>query len=63
MIAVVATILIVSLEEEVVAFGVGWGLPYVWCVMFGLWTVTFVKKSLKEERIAWNTGRYLGITT
>ena len=61
-IAVVTTVLIVSLEEEGVAFGVGWGLPYVWSAMLGIWTVGFVKKNLKEERAAWKTGRYSGIT-
>lgn len=58
-IAIVTTILIVSLKETV-AFGVGWGLPYVWSALFGLWTVRFVKKSLSEERAAWKTGRYSG---
>ncbi|PMD33973.1 hypothetical protein L207DRAFT_498560 [Hyaloscypha variabilis F] len=59
-IAIVTTVLIVSLEERV-AFGVGWGLPYVWSGLFGLWTVRFVKKSLKEERAAWQTGTYSGV--
>jgi hypothetical protein len=58
-IAIVTTVLIVALEERV-AFGVGWGLPYVWSALFGLWTVRFVKKSLHEERMAWKTGRYSG---
>ncbi len=57
--AIVTTILIVSLEERV-AFGVGWGLPYVWSAVFGLWTVRFVKRSLKEERAAWKSGNYSG---
>jgi hypothetical protein len=52
--------LIVALEERV-AFGVGWGLPYIWSAMFGLWTVRFVKRSLKGERIAWRSGRYSGV--
>jgi hypothetical protein len=59
-IAIVTTILIVALEERV-AFGVGWGLPYIWSAMFGLWTVRFVKRSLKGERIAWRSGRYSGV--
>jgi hypothetical protein len=59
-IAIVTTVLIVSLEERV-AFGVGWGLPYVWSGLFGIWTVRFVKKSLKEERAAWQTGTYSGV--
>jgi hypothetical protein len=61
-IASVTTILIVALEERV-AFGVGWGLPYVWAAMFGLWTVRFVQRSLKEERSAWGSGRYSGVAT
>jgi hypothetical protein len=60
--AVVTTILIASLEERV-AFGVGWGLPYVLSAVFGLWTIRFVKRSLNEERIAWKNGRQSGITT
>ncbi|KAE9366731.1 hypothetical protein N431DRAFT_350916 [Stipitochalara longipes BDJ] len=59
-IAIVTTILIVSLEERL-AFGVGWGLPYIWSILFGLWTVGFVKRSLKEERAAWQTGIYSGV--
>ena len=54
-IAIVTTILIMVLEENV-AFGVGWGLPYVWGVIFGLWTVRFVKRSLEEERMMWKRG-------
>ena len=59
-IAVVTTVLIVSLEERI-AFGVGWGLPYVLSALFGLWTVRFVKKSLREERSAWERGIHSGV--
>lgn len=58
-IAIVTTILIAVLEENV-AFGVGWGLPYIWVAIFGLWTVRFVKRSLDEERRMWKGGRDSG---
>ncbi|CZR66687.1 uncharacterized protein PAC_16588 [Phialocephala subalpina] len=59
-IAIITTILIFSLEEQV-AFGVGWGLPYIWTAIFVLMTIIFVKASLKEERRVWRAN--LGITT
>jgi hypothetical protein len=34
-VAMVTTILIVALEERI-AFGVGWGVPYLWSTLFGL---------------------------
>ncbi|KAF8857191.1 hypothetical protein BDZ45DRAFT_436626 [Acephala macrosclerotiorum] len=59
-IAIITTILIFSLKEEV-AFGVGWGLPYIWATIFVLGSVAFAKASLKEERRLWRAN--LGITT
>ncbi|KAE8452555.1 hypothetical protein EG329_013814 [Mollisiaceae sp. DMI_Dod_QoI] len=60
MIAMITTILIFSLEENV-AFGVGWGVPYVWATIFVLGTIFFVKASLREERRVWRLN--LGINT
>ncbi|KUJ16684.1 uncharacterized protein LY89DRAFT_645551 [Mollisia scopiformis] len=59
-IAIITTILIFSLEEEV-AFGVGWGVPYVWATIYAIGTIIFVKASLREERRVWRSN--LGITT
>jgi hypothetical protein len=59
-IAIVTTILIVALEERI-AFGVGWGVPYLWSTLFGLWTVRFVKRNLTDKRTTWQTGRYSGV--
>ena len=59
MIAIITTILIFSLEEKV-AFGVGWGLPYILVTIFVLVSTVFVKASLKEERRVWRAN--LGIT-
>jgi len=59
-IAIITTILIFSLEEDV-AFGVGWGVPYVWATIYVLGTIVFVKASLREERRLWRSN--LGITT
>lgn len=58
-IAIITTILIFSLEENV-AFGVGWGLPYIWATIFVLVSIVFVKASLKEERRVWRAN--LGFT-
>ena len=44
--AIVTTILILLLKEDV-AFGVGWGLPYVWAGVYMIGTIVFVKRSLK----------------
>lgn len=55
-IAVIATILIFALQEDV-AFGVGWGVPYVWATVYMLGTIVFVKASLKEERRLWRSNR------
>lgn len=57
--AIVTTILIMMLKENV-GFGVGWGLPYVWAAMFGLWTVQFTRRSLEEERRLWKVSANLG---
>ena len=51
-IAIITTILIFSLEEKV-AFGVGWGLPYILATILVLVSIVFVKASLKEERRVW----------
>jgi hypothetical protein len=59
-IAIATTILIVALEERI-AFGVGWGVPYLWSTLFGIWTVRFVKRNLTDERIAWQSRRYSGV--
>ena len=53
-IAIVTTIFIAILEENV-AFGVGWGLPYVWVTAFGFWSVRFARRSLEMERRAFKT--------
>ena len=60
-IATVTTILIAVLEENI-AFGVGWGLPYIWVAIFGIWTVRFVRRSLEEEKRTF-TSSYLGSAT
>lgn len=59
-IAIITTILISALEENV-AFGVGWGIPYVFATIYSIGTIFFVKTSLREERRVWRSN--LGITT
>lgn len=61
-VAIVATILISVLEESV-AFGVGWGVPWISIAILSLFSVWFVKKSLKEERAMWNKGPLSGSNT
>lgn len=56
-IAVVATLVIFGVEDERVAFGVGWGVPWIWAVVYSVGTVVFVKKSLRKERRVWKMGR------
>jgi len=51
-IATVATVLIMELEEDI-GFGVGWGLPWIWGLLWSFLTVWFVKRSLEEERAWW----------
>lgn len=58
-VAIITTILIFSLEENV-AFGVGWGLPYISAAVFVSVSIVFVKASLKEEKRVWRANS--GIT-
>lgn len=65
-IAILATILIMVLKENI-AFGVGWGLPFVWVAVYMIWSIVFVKKSLKVERETWGSidmisGPRMGLT-
>jgi hypothetical protein len=46
------TIAIMLLREEI-AFGVGWGLPWVCGIFMTLATVVFVQRSLRHERADW----------
>ena len=58
--AIITNILIFSLEENVV-FGVRWGFPFIWVIMFSIGTIFFVKASLREERMMWRIN--LGLAT
>jgi hypothetical protein len=53
-VAIVTTILIVALEERI-AFGVGWGVPYLWSTLFELWmdcTICEEKLDGREDCLA-----------
>lgn len=52
-IASVSTILIMLLSEDV-GFGVGWGLPWLGAFVFSIFTVFYVRSSLKLERADWS---------
>lgn len=51
-IAIVSTVLIMVLPVNI-AFGVGWGLPFVWSGVNILMTMAYVRRSLQEERRQW----------
>lgn len=53
-IASVSTALIFVIEDDV-AFGLGWGVPYVFMIVWGILTYWFVKRSLKREKAVWRT--------
>nr|POE51642.1 hypothetical protein CFP56_25849 [Quercus suber] len=51
--AVVLTILIFTIDDEA-AYVVGWAVPFVWAGIWAAITIWYVKKKLKEEKIAWS---------
>lgn len=51
-IATVSTILVFTITRDV-AFGLGWGLPYVFMIVWALLTVVFAQRSLKREKAVW----------
>lgn len=53
-IAVVSTILIMLLNEDV-GFGVGWGLPWAFSAVYSIMTVMVVKSQLRKEKAEWRT--------
>lgn len=50
--AVVCTILIFTIQHEA-AYVVGWATPFIWAGVWALCTMIYVKRKLKQERIAW----------
>lgn len=51
-IAIVSTVLIFMIEDDV-AFGLGWGLPYAFMIVWAVLTYWFVKRSLTREKAVW----------
>jgi hypothetical protein len=51
-IAVVLTILIFTIHPEA-AYVLGWSVPFIWAGIWTLITIWYVKKKLREEKIAW----------
>ena len=51
----VGTIVVVGLEAvpQEVAYGIGWGVPPVWAILWASLTYLWVKRSLRRERQAW----------
>lgn len=50
--AVLTTILIFTIQHEA-AYCVGWAAPFVWAGIWAAVTIWYVKRKLKEEKIAW----------
>jgi len=51
--ASVSTILIMVLSEDI-GFGVGWGLPWFCSFLLAIFTIFFIRVSLKKERADWS---------
>jgi hypothetical protein len=60
--AVMTTVLIAVLRNEDVAFGVGWGLPYVMAGGGVVASRIFIRQSLDEEKRTWRGGRGMELT-
>jgi len=52
--AIISTVLIMELSEDI-GFGVGWGLPWAGSAVLSIFTVIFVKWSLKKEYAEWRS--------
>lgn len=53
-IAIISTVLITVLDEDV-GFGVGWGLPYAWGAVSIHFSLIFAKSELLSESVEWRT--------
>lgn len=51
--AVVLTVLIFTLQHEA-AYVVGWAVPFIWAGVWVAITMWYVKKKLREEKVAWS---------
>jgi len=51
-IAIVSTVLVFTITDDV-AFGLGWGLPYAFMIVWALITILFVRRSLRREKAVW----------
>lgn len=51
-IAVVSTALVFTMKDNV-AFGIGWGLPFAFMILWALLTIVFVRRSLTREKMIW----------
>jgi hypothetical protein len=49
----IATLVVVWTVPEVVAYGVGWGSPLVFCVVWVWITLVWVRRGLREEKKQW----------
>jgi len=51
-IGIVATVLVFTITDNV-AFGLGWGVPFVFMIIWALLTVVFTRRSLTREKAVW----------
>ncbi|KAK5659796.1 hypothetical protein OQA88_1007 [Cercophora sp. LCS_1] len=49
----IGTLVVVWTVPETVAYGVGWGSPLVWLMIWVWITIIWVRRSLREEKTAW----------
>lgn len=56
---VIATVLIIAAwtAPTDTAYGLAYGIPWLWAMLTATWTVVYVQRSLKKEREEWDTAK------
>ncbi|RMD40349.1 hypothetical protein DV735_g4779, partial [Chaetothyriales sp. CBS 134920] len=50
--ALIVVVCVHEVDKEI-AYGLGWGIPFFWALIWAFLSVIWVKKALRNERIAW----------
>lgn len=58
--AIVSTVLVMEMQEHI-AFGMGWGVPFVLLAVYAAITIVFVRRSLGEEKRLWRQKAEAGV--
>lgn len=53
---VVVGVCLASGVREVVAFGIGWTVPFLWAAVWAVGTIWYVQRQLRKEKEAWEGG-------